>query len=340
MSASPIARYLTTIVLAGVILWFGKPLLVPLAFALLTAMVLYPVSLWLEKKGLNRSLSVGIPILGLCALFAGLLTILFYQVLILSQEWAMAQAQLEVIIDRVHETIEKALGWSAERQDTWLREAISRFSTNAVGIIRGGMGTLAHGLVDLIIIPIYVALILRFRGKLMAFLTAVVPGDFRSNLPKAVAETLRAFSRFIRGMALVYLMVGVLNSIGLWLLGVENALLYGMVTAVMTIIPYFGILISGLLPITISWLHTGSLAQPIGIIAVFTVVQYVEAYLIYPWIVGRQVNLNTLAALIAIFLGALFWGVSGMILFVPFFAVFRIFASHYPGLKPWARVME
>jgi len=113
-----------------------------------------------------------------------------------------------------------------------------------------------------------------------------------------------------------------------------------MIAALMTIIPYFGIVISALLPITISYLHTSTLVQPIGIIAVFSVVQYLEAYLIFPYVVGKHVNLNTLASLVAIFLGGLFWGVTGMVLFVPFVAVFRIFASHYPGMRPWSAILS
>lgn len=340
MDLSAFSRVLLSTALAGVILWFGKPFLIPLTFALVTAMVLFPMCKWLEGRGFNRTSAILIPLLAVCLVFAGLLGILSYQLMVLSREWSMVQAQIDPLINRIHQLVENALGWSAEEQNHWLRERIASFSTTALGSLQSLVRSGLRGLVDLVIIPIYVALILNFRGKLVHFLTAIVPAEFAGALPAVIVDTLRTFSRFIRGMAFVYLAVGILNTLGLWMLGVENALLYGMITAVMTIIPYFGIVISALLPITISWLHTGSLSQPIGIIAVFSVVQYIEAYLIYPWIVGRYVNLNTLAALISIFLGALFWGVPGMILFVPLFAVFRIFASHFPGLKPWAKVME
>jgi len=340
MNSTLVLRSLATVVLSGVILWFGKTFLIPLAFALLTAMVLFPACKWLETKGFTKTTAILIPLLSVCMLFLGLLGILSYQLMVLSREWSLIQSQLEPLVTRIHDLIESALGWTQEEQSTWMKERISAFSTSAISMMQTIISSGLRGLVDLVIIPIYVALILSFRRKLVLFLTSTASDEMRHRLPEVISDTLQTFSRFIRGMGLVYLAVGALNTLGLWMLGVENALLYGMITAVMTIIPYFGIVISALLPITISWLHTGSLVQPVGIVVVFSIVQYVEAYLIYPWIVGRYVKINTLFALIAIFLGALFWGVPGMILFVPLFAVFRIFASHHPRLKAWSDVME
>jgi predicted PurR-regulated permease PerM len=140
-------------------------------------------------------------------------------------------------------------------------------------------------------------------------------------------------------MVMVYIIVGLLNSIGLWMIGVEGAFTFGMITAVMTIIPYFGIIISAMLPITMTWLETGMLWQTISIVVVFAVVQYLEANLIFPYVVGRFVNLNTLVSILAIFIGGLLWGVSGMILFIPLLAVARVFMSHFPELRPWEKFL-
>jgi predicted PurR-regulated permease PerM len=340
MNQSPLLRTLLLILVAGILMVVAKPLLIPLAYALIIAMVLYPITRWLEMRKFGRTLSILLPLLIVVILFVGLLGILSYETIVLINEWHQLQPRIEPAMTTLHEQIESIMGWTQEEQQVWLKQLLSKGGTEAVTMLRGMLIATGEALVDLIIIPIYVALILNYRRRLVNFLSEIVPEQFRTTLSMALADTLQTFSQFIRGMAVVYLSVGALNSIGLWILGVENPLLYGMITAIMTIIPYFGIVISALLPITVSWLSTGSLAQPIGIISVFAVVQYLEAYLIFPWVVGRHVNLNTLAALIAIFTGALIWGVAGMILFVPFLAVFRIFASHYPGMKPWARVME
>jgi predicted PurR-regulated permease PerM len=116
-------------------------------------------------------------------------------------------------------------------------------------------------------------------------------------------------------------------------LGIEHALLYGMLTAFMTIIPYVGILISALLPISAAIITKDSMWYPIGIIGVFGFVQYLEANVIFPRVVATQLNVSTWATLVAIIVGTTIWGVAGMILFIPFVAIFKIVTDHVEDWK-------
>lgn len=332
-------RSLVTITCAGFILWFGKPFLVPLAYALMIALVLYPSCRYLEKKGLGRGLAIALPLFGVVVLFAGLLVLLGYEMAVLAGEWPLLQERTDPFLAKLHHELETEFGWTTAAQEAWLKSNLERMSQNMGTMLRESVRAMFEAVVSLVIIPIYVALLLIYRGRLVSFLTEIAPGSMRSRMPEVLADTVSIFSRFIRGMVLVYLTVGLLNTIGLLVIGVEDALVYGMLTAIMTIIPYFGIVVSAMLPMTMSWLHTGNIWQPLGIAGVFTLVQYLEANLIFPYIVGRHVHLNTLAAVVVIFLGALVWGVSGMVLFLPFLAVFRIFANHFPELQPWTRLI-
>ncbi|MFN9882941.1 MAG: AI-2E family transporter, partial [Bacteroidota bacterium] len=79
--------------------------------------------------------------------------------------------------------------------------------------------------------------------------------------------------------------------------------------------------------ISVSWITYGSIWYPVGVIAIFAFVQYLEANIIFPYAVGTRLNLNTLVTLMAIFLGGIIWGVSGMILFVPFLAIIKLLAD-------------
>jgi len=333
-------QFLAIIFFIGTFLWFGKPFLIPIAYALLIALVLYPITQYLEKHKFGRTLSVVLPILLLCMIFFGLVSLLAYEAALIGAKWPLIQQQLDPFMSKLQAQLERDFGWTTADQTIWLRESLKRISENMGAFLKNSLKATFEALFNLIIIPIYVGLLLLFRGRLVTFLSDLTPQEYKDSLPKVLADTVKVFSRFIRGMLIVYLSVGVLNSFGIWALGVEDALLFGMLSAIMTIIPYFGIIISALLPVTISWLHTGSIWQPLGVIAVFAFVQYLEANLIFPYVVGRYVNLNTLAAILAIFLGALLWGVSGMILFLPFLAVFRIFADHFPAFKPWGDVLK
>jgi predicted PurR-regulated permease PerM len=339
MMLSSLNQRLITACLIVTILWVGKPFLVPLAYALVIALVLFPYCRYLQARGAGRVLSILLPILLLSVLFASLVALFSYEMVILAGKWPLIQHQIEPFMDRVQHQLESDLGWTTEKQVLWAKEQLGVLGRNAGTLIKRTLSTAAIAMFNLVIIPIYVALILLYRKKLAAFLIAEAPPHYRERLPGVIRETVSIFSRFIRGMALLYLIVGLLNTLGLWIIGVETPLTYGMITALMTIIPYFGIIVSGSIPIVVTWLETASLWQPVAILVVFTLVQYLEANLIFPLVVGRFVHLNTLAAIVAILLGGMIWGLAGMVLFLPLFGVFRLIASHFPELKPWEELL-
>jgi len=101
----------------------------------------------------------------------------------------------------------------------------------------------------------------------------------------------------------------------------------------MTIIPYIGILISASMPVTVALITKDSLWYPVGVISLFTIVQYLEANVIFPRVVAAQLNLSTWSTLVAIIAGTLLWGVAGMILFIPMLAIFKIVSDQVEGLK-------
>ena len=99
-------------------------------------------------------------------------------------------------------------------------------------------------------------------------------------------------------------------------------------------IPYAGIIISSLLPITVAWVTTNSLFYPIAIVAIFAFVQYLENAVIFPKVVGESLNVSTWAILVALMAGGLLWGVSGMVLFMPFVAILKIISDNIEELRP------
>ena len=151
--------------------------------------------------------------------------------------------------------------------------------------------------------------------------------------------TIRTYYNFIKGMALVYLIVGMLNSVGLLLLGIPHPFLFGFIASLLTFIPYIGIIVGSLLPITMAWITYYSIWYPIAIVAIFTFVQYLEANVIFPVAVSSRLNVNTLVMLIAIFVGGLLWGMAGMILFVPFVGIAKLIADHNPRWKTLSMIL-
>jgi predicted PurR-regulated permease PerM len=162
----------------------------------------------------------------------------------------------------------------------------------------------------------------------------------QKGLRRILQNVIKTYYNFIKGMLLVYLIVALFKSLGLWLIGVPHAILFGSIASILTFIPYVGIMVGALLPIAISWITYSSIWYPIGVIIVFAIVQYLEANIIFPYAVGSRLHLNTLVTLMVIFLGGIIWGVSGMILFVPFLAIIKLLLDEYPEYKSYADLLS
>jgi predicted PurR-regulated permease PerM len=204
---------------------------------------------------------------------------------------------------------------------------------NVFGLIRNAISASTFSIVLLVLIPVYSVLILYYRQHWLKILARLFPSESDENLREMLSLTIKAYYNFIKGMALVYVVVGGLNSVGLLLLGVPHAILFGFIASILTFIPYVGIIVGSLLPITMAWITYDSIWYPVGIIGIFAFVQYLEANVIFPLAVSNRLNVNTLVMLIAIFAGGILWGMAGMILFVPFIGIAKLIADHNPKWK-------
>jgi predicted PurR-regulated permease PerM len=162
------------------------------------------------------------------------------------------------------------------------------------------------------------------------------PAQRKERIREILHLSIQSYYNFIKGMLLVYLIVGLLNSLGLYILGIPHPVLFGFTASILTFIPYVGIIIAALLPITISWVTYNSIWYPVGVIAVFSVVQYLEANVIFPLAVSSRLKLNALVTIAAIVIGGILWGVAGLILFIPFLGIMKMIADRTPDLKIWS----
>jgi predicted PurR-regulated permease PerM len=171
------------------------------------------------------------------------------------------------------------------------------------------------------------------RERWVHVIHQLLPSVGPERISELLRETITAYFNFIKGMGIVYLIVGILNSIGLAVLGIPHPVLFGFIASILTFIPFVGIIVASLLPIAVSWLTYDSVWYPVGVIAIFTVVQYLEANVIFPLAVSNRLSINPFVTIIVILLGGLLWGASGMILFIPFVAMVKLVADRSHRLK-------
>jgi predicted PurR-regulated permease PerM len=338
ISESMSLKWLQYVVYGSLILYFGRNIFIPISFALLISFILYPICAWLEKKGVGKLTAIIISITCLILLGLLLMALLVYQFVGFMEEWPAIQSKLGQAITDFSETIE-LIGFSKAEQSHILSQFSDQSGGSVLTILRNAISASASSVVLLILVPVYALLILYYRQYWMKILGRLFPSENTDSLREILMLTIKAYYNFIKGMALVYILVGTLNSIGLLLLGVPHAILFGFIASILTFIPYVGIMVGSLLPIAMAWITYDSIWYPVGIVAIFAFVQYLEANVIFPVAVSSRLNVNTLVMLIAIFTGGILWGMAGMILFVPFVGIAKLIADHNPKWKTLSMIL-
>jgi predicted PurR-regulated permease PerM len=126
----------------------------------------------------------------------------------------------------------------------------------------------------------------------------------------------------------------------LLLLGIDHAIFFGILSGILTIIPYIGIFIGALFPVIMALLTKDSMWYPAGVVIIFTIVQFIEGNFITPRITGSRVSINALAAIVALLIGGKILGIAGMILAVPALGIIKIILSHTTHLKHFVILIE
>lgn len=187
------------------------------------------------------------------------------------------------------------------------------------------LGMFSH-LFIIIIIPLLVYYILRDEENLKRSLLLAFPKKYRKWVYRVFSEMDRTLGAYLRGMLLICFLVGLFTYVGLFLLGVDFALILGVIAGITNIIPYFGPIIGAVPAVLIALLSSPLLA--LKVIIVLTIVQQLESQLIAPQILGRSLGLHPLVVIFALILGGRLFGLAGLIFAVPFTAMLRILLKH------------
>jgi len=331
------------------ILIIGQNIIVPLIVSFFVAFLLMPLCKWLERKKFPTVLAA---ITSLLVASAGIVGI----VMLFGSQVKRFTKDFDRIAERIAEIRESLPHQIQSRLAEFKTEDITQFFEENVGEIFQGLAGFVSSFTFVIIVPIYIVLILIYRPLFKTFLIKVFDGKAHTepsekqveesvenggkrNIRELIPRIKQIVQKYIQGMFYVICILFVLNSIALISLGIEHALLFAAFAAVLNIIPFVGPMVGSLLPIIFALLTKDSLFYPMAVLVAFIIIQTAESNLITPNIVGRNVSLNPLVSLLALFVGASIWGVVGMILFIPLIAILKEIFANIEGLEPYAYVL-
>ncbi|MDZ7773913.1 MAG: AI-2E family transporter [Balneolaceae bacterium] len=317
------------------LLVYGKFILMPLAFAAFFAMLLDPLRDRFERWKLGRVGSILLSLLAALVVVAGLVFLLSTQIVQFADRLPEANERIQQISEQLTATAESLLGITPERQIAYMEQGLQQLVKGSGEYLSTAVGATTSVFTTLGLLPIFVFFMMYYRNLFRHFLHLVTSRRDSRSVDSVISDVQDVTQNYIIGMMTVISILAALNAIGLWIIGLENALFFAVFAAVLAVIPYIGIILGSIPAILWALLFSQTFWDPVAVIGVFAAVQFLEGNFITPNVIGSRVSINPFMALVALIIGGQIWGIAGMILFVPFLGILRCIFLEVEALKPY-----
>lgn len=330
----------STVVLLGltlfcIALFTLKEILAPIAFSMIIAILLNPLVNKMQNKGINKVVAISLSLALAFILVAGILYFISSQVMNFGDNLPALKVKFNEHLGQLQQWLSSNFNVSVEKQRQALDEALNNSKALLGSAVGGLLGTI--GLI--VLIPIYVFLLLFYKTLIINFFHEVFAEENTVKVSEVLGETKSAIQSYMVGLLLEALVVAVLNSVALLLLGVEYAILLGVIGALLNMLPYIGGIIAIALPVIISAVTKDGFTTPLLIVGAYTLIQFIDNNFLVPFLVSSRVKINAFFSVVVVLLGGALWGVAGMFLSIPFVAIIKIIFDRLPEMKPWGKLL-
>ncbi|MCO6148892.1 AI-2E family transporter [Flavobacterium sp. NRK1] len=320
--------------------YLGQGILSPLLLALLFAIMMRPVAAFLQKRLKMPNLAASlIAVLLFVIFFAILFTFITYQIAGMAEDWDKIQTNLLSHWHSFQGYVQDTFQLSKREQEQMVSKATSGSADTGKSIMGSTLLSLTDSLMNLVLIPIYMFLILLYRTHFLKFLCRLFAVHHHPKLEDILKTIKTSVQSYILGLLFEFIIVSLLTTFGLMLIGVKYAVLLGVITGLLNLIPYIGILIAGVLTIIASLSGTSDLTVILGILVVNIVVQFIDNNILVPIVVSSKVEINSIASIAGIIICGAIAGISGMFLAIPVMAILKVIFDRVQSLEPWGYLL-
>jgi predicted PurR-regulated permease PerM len=317
------------------ILFIAKGIIVPILFAIIIAILLHPVVVFLVRLKIKRLFAILITLLLTAVIIFAFGSLLVSQAVRLSDSWPE-------LVSNLSGTLDQTIAWASEYFDI-KPETIHGWIANAraegINAIRQSIGhslaIIGNGIIIIFLLPVYIFLILYYQPILMDFIHRLTSENNKIQVWEVVSKTKNLIQRYLVGLVIEAAIVAILDISVLLIFGIEYAILLGIIGALLNVIPYIGGLMAVALPMLVALATKDSAWPAIYVLIFYYVIQLIDNNYIGPKIVSSKVKINALFSIIAVLTGNALWGVPGMFLSIPLLAIVKLIFDHIESMKPW-----
>lgn len=327
---------LVTLTVIFVAIYFGNEIICPVMLALLFAIMLRPVvGFLINKLHFPHLIAVIFAILLFLTIFLGIFYFISMQVSDMASDWGRIKSNFFYHFENLQQIIREKFNLTKREQNEIITNATNDGLSSSKKIVGNTLSSFADILLNATLVPIYSFLFLYYQNHFVTFLCKIVKPDNHRKLREVLYQIKIAVQSYITGLLFEMLAVSLLTTVGLYIIGVQYFILLGIITGILNLVPYIGILFAGALSIVISLSSSTDLSIVFGVIIVNVIVQFIDNNILVPMLVNSKVQINALVSIIGIIIGNALGGVTGMFLAIPIIAITKVIFDRIDALEPW-----
>jgi predicted PurR-regulated permease PerM len=312
----------------------AQDIILPIIYSIIIAISISPMVNYLINKNINRTVAItGVLSLTILIIVA-VIALLSSQASLLSRAMPQMTLKFQSLFNDTLHFISTSFDIEEAKITDWINNGKDELINNSGSAIGSTLTTVGGFLSVVLLTPVYIFMLLLYQPHLMVFMHKLLGGESNVDLGLILTETKTIVQSYLVGLFLEFAIVAALNSLCLMILGIDYAILFGILGAALNVIPYVGGLITIFLFMLIAFI-TKSPIYALYVLGLYSVIQFVDNNYIVPKIIGSKVKLNALVCLVVVILGAALWGVPGMFLAIPLTAILKLIFDHIESLKIW-----
>jgi predicted PurR-regulated permease PerM len=312
------------------ILYFARSVLMPLAVAGILTMLFLPMSKKMERIGVNRILAAVICSLFFLFLIVGIAALISYRFAYISNNISLIRENISGALNKIRQylidlnisTKKNHINGSAE----------NHYTTFTIAYM---IGSILKVIVGIMLTVIYTALMLINRTHFKNFILKLVPEVKVEKTKIIIDQCVGMIQQYLFALFTIIAMLWIMYSIAFSIIGINNPIFFATICAALEVVPFVGNITGCTIASLMALSQGGGISMVLAVIGTYCVIHFLQFYIVSPIIIGSRININPLFNILIIFVGALLWGVPGMILSIPFLGIAKIICDNVDPLKPY-----
>jgi predicted PurR-regulated permease PerM len=323
------------LIVGGVLtlLYMGSNLLLPLVVAAIIALLLDKPTQKMQQWGLPNWLAITLSILLMVVIFLLLAWLVSSQVNTMADDWPTIKEKATVKLNSFTEWANQNLNWDYKDYVDNNKRLVEKMESMAQAFVSSIMNLLSQSL----IIFVYIVLLLMQKQMFINFFKKITSNA--AAMSSLLSDSSNIIRSYLLGKSKIMFFLFAIYYLGFTIGSVPYALFLAVFAALFSIIPYVGNIIGGGIAVVLSYLYAGTTPALI-VIGVISAAQLLENYILTPWILGDETDLNPFITVFGIILFSMLWGTVGTIIALPIIGVLKVIFEHTKGMEAYAYLIK